>query len=115
MTQQSLITRLKAVEEALQNGAAALESEACSYKEDFGGCSFFNHTSYEEMIQEAKEAKTALSDLRELIKEAELQEQFGVWHSADDPDESDFFLGDAVDALDCDRCKPLYTALGEKP
>jgi len=35
-------------------------------------------------------------------------EPFGVWHQGDTEDESDFFLGDAVDAECCGRCIPLY-------
>lgn len=73
MTQQALITRLKAVEKSLENGAASLEADAHTYKEEFGGCSFFDRAQYEKMLQEAREAKDALSDLRELIKETQLR------------------------------------------
>ena len=34
--------------------------------------------------------------------------QFGVWHQGDTDDESDFHLGDAVDADDCEHCTALY-------
>ena len=35
---------------------------------------------------------------------------FGVWHQGDTEDESDFFLGDAVEAECCGHCTNLYTA-----
>lgn len=36
-------------------------------------------------------------------------EPFGVWHQGDTEDESDFFLGDAIDGTCCDYCTPLYS------
>lgn len=51
----------------------------------------------------------AITALRAAIEQAEKAEPFGVWHQGDTEDESDFYLGDAVDAKDCPNCIPLYT------
>lgn len=80
MTQQSLITRLKAVEKAL---AVALPASKWSADVEF-------HNA-------------ALSDLRELIKEAEGQKSAA------------FKWGDDVVAkTQLKHCEELYTALGVK-
>lgn len=51
----------------------------------------------------------AITALHAAIEAAEKQEPFGVWHQGDTEDESDFFLGGAVEAGCCERCIPLYT------
>lgn len=38
------------------------------------------------------------------------QKPFGVWHQGDTEDESDFFLGDSVDANCCGHCIELFAA-----
>lgn len=85
MTQQSLITRLKAVEEALE---VSRKRVAVSGNDE-----------------ELSLISAALSDLRELIKEAEGQEPRGS---------ADMYVTDE-DHVTRHIVKPLYTALGEKP
>lgn len=82
MTQQSLIIRLKAVEEAL-----AMYHNFCHKT--------LGYTLEDAMVNFGDKQ---LSDLRELIKEAEEQQEVAV-------------LGIVYAPTN----KPLYTALGEKP
>lgn len=92
MTQQSLITRLKTVEKALVAGMASMAAI------DFLPLEEFN------------KADVALSDLRELIKEAEGQEP--VRYAATNP--MGVITGVSIDSGN-GYTKPLYTAIGEKP
>jgi len=51
-------------------------------------------------------------DLRALIASMEAQPEqapFGIWHEADDPDESDFYLWEDSGDVSCEKCVKLYT------
>lgn len=111
MTQQSLITRLKAVEEALSMFSSKVKHEINGADESCFVIGMREQVSYSQMLA----AATALSDLRELIKEAEGQKPAAYGDRLGTHLQSVWPIPSTGVPLWMSYEKPLYTALGEKP
>lgn len=99
MSQQPLITRLKAVEKALESSL-----------EEFNG---LPHSLGYDFTHKPK-IEATLSDLRKLIKEVEGQKPVGVIRKDSEADVY-WWLIERNSSREVKRGQRLYTALGEKP
>jgi len=65
-----------------------------------------------QIIYAVSDAEKSIVELRALIASMEAQPEqapFGIWHEADDPDESDFYLWEDSGDVSCEKCVKLYT------
>lgn len=108
MTQQALIDRLRKVEEALEDGCCAIERVVARFHDEVKGYCSAEHASLD---SDAVKARTALSDLRELIKEAEGQK--AVARTIAKVTNTGYAYIKAIDRTIQVKTLP-YTALGEK-
>lgn len=108
MTQQALIDRLRKVEEALAMFAGKAKHTINGADESCFIIGMREQVSYGQMLA----AATALSDLRELIKEAERQK--AAARTVAEVTNTGYVYIKAIDRTIQSKT-PLYTALGEKP